>query len=274
MPVKDILLHLDADGAAQPAIDFAISLAARTGAYLTAAGIAVEYPPPAPSLPGGGAGLGGIAALEAFARENREAIQRAGKTFLANAPKSLQPGFTVIQGFESAACRDFARMARYFDLSVIGQGTPRTGLIVETLFGSGRPAFIIPDAYKGGANLERAIVCWDGGVQAAKALASAMPLLALCEAIEIVTVERRSFLHAEPVLDVARHLERHGLPVSWTPMPDDGDVADAILRHSADTGAGYIVMGAYGHWRLTEFVIRGATRSVLSSMTTPVLMAH
>lgn len=274
MPIKDILLHLDADGAAQPAIDFAISLATQTGAHLTAAGIAVEYPPLAASLPGGGPGLGGMAALETFAQENRQAIRRAGEAFIANAPTTLQPEFTLIQGYEGAARRDFARLARYFDLSVIGQGKTQTDVVLETLFDSGRPTFIVPAAHRAGAKLERAMVCWDGGVQAARALALAMPLLVLCETIEIVTVAKHRFPRREPILDIARHLERHGLMVSWTSMPDAGDVAHSLLRHAADTGAGYVVMGAYGHWRLTEFIIGGTTRSILSSMTTPVLTAH
>jgi nucleotide-binding universal stress UspA family protein len=52
------------------------------------------------------------------------------------------------------------------------------------------------------------------------------------------------------------------------------DVANALLSHAADSGADFIVMGGYGHSRMREFVLGGATRSILRSMTTPVLMSH
>lgn len=278
MPIKDILLRLEANDS-QPAIDFATSLATRTRAHLTAAGIAIEYPPPAvgPSL--GGLGFGGIAMLEKFAQENRDAIEKFGQQFIANVSADLQTNFVLIQGYPGVARREFARLARYFDLSVIGQETsPEVPLdrsiAIETLFGSGRPVFVVPFIYKGPARFERAMVCWDGGVQAARALTAAMPLLALCQTVEVVTVAGDRAPRAEPNLNIAGHLERHCLRVSWTALPDAGEVGESLLSYAADTGADYIVMGAYGHWRLTEFVIGGTTRTILRSMTAPVLMAH
>ena len=52
------------------------------------------------------------------------------------------------------------------------------------------------------------------------------------------------------------------------------DVQSAILSHAADTGADFMVMGGYGHSRLREFILGGVTRSILKSMTVPVLMSH
>ena len=54
----------------------------------------------------------------------------------------------------------------------------------------------------------------------------------------------------------------------------DGDVAAAILSHAADTSANFVVMGGYGHSRLREFVLGGATRAMLTAMTAPTLMSH
>ena len=78
-----------------------------------------------------------------------------------------------------------------------------------------------------------------------------------------------------PGADMAHHLARHGLNVELKRIVDGGgDVASAILSHAADSSADLIVMGGYGHSRLREYVLGGATRGILTSMTVPVLMSH
>ena len=75
--------------------------------------------------------------------------------------------------------------------------------------------------------------------------------------------------------DIGQHLARHGLKVEVKRIvATDTDVADTLLSHAADTAADFMVMGGYGHSRLREFVLGGATRGILSSMTIPVLMSH
>ena len=74
---------------------------------------------------------------------------------------------------------------------------------------------------------------------------------------------------------LAEHLARHDLKVEVKRLVPDGvDVGNTILSYAADSSADFIVMGGYGHWRLREFVLGGATRRILQSMTVPVLMAH
>jgi nucleotide-binding universal stress UspA family protein len=75
--------------------------------------------------------------------------------------------------------------------------------------------------------------------------------------------------------DIGQHLARHGLNVEVKRIvATDTDVADTLLSHAADTAADFMVMGGYGHSRLREFVLGGATRGILSAMTVPVLMSH
>ena len=75
--------------------------------------------------------------------------------------------------------------------------------------------------------------------------------------------------------NMRRHLARHGIDVEIKRIAaGDVDVQTAILPHAADTGADFIVMGGYGHSRLREFILGGVTRSILKSMTVPVLMSH
>ena len=120
------------------------------------------------------------------------------------------------------------------------------------------------------------MVCWDGGRAATRAIADAMPLLERARRVEVVIVanERGKQDEIEGV-DMGAHLARHGLNVEIKRTAiGDIDVADVILSHAADAGTNFIVMGGYGHSRLREFVLGGVTRSILRSMTVPVLMSH
>ena len=175
----------------------------------------------------------------------------------------------------------FGAMARRFDLSVVAQGEPAKiapeEVIVEgALFGSGRPVVVVPYIQKGGIKFERALVAWDASRSAARAVADAMPFLAKAQAIDVVIVASEQPKSDEvPGADIGHHLARHGLKVEVKRIvATDTDVANTLLSHAADTAAELMVMGGYGHSRLREFVLGGATRGILSAMTIPVLMSH
>ena len=103
-----------------------------------------------------------------------------------------------------------------------------------------------------------------------------MPLLAKAKAIDVVIVASDRPKSDEIAgADIGQHLARHGLNVEVKRIvATDTNVADTLLSHAADTAADFMVMGGYGHSRLREFVLGGATRGILSSMTIPVLMSH
>lgn len=280
--ISDVLFHLDARESAQSAGEFALSLAAMTGARLTAAGVVIEYPPPVVEIGGfnpawdfGGAGV----FAEMFER-TREAVEQSYRRLTKMAPPNVQTELVIIQAFPEVACDEFARLARCFDLSVISQGPPSVGeaaalMISGALFGSGRPVFLVPFAHNGHARFERAIVCWDGGVQAARAVAASLPLLSQAHSIEVVYVSPdRERAQQLPACGVMRHLARHGIQATPCILPPHDDVGAAILAYARQSAADYVVMGAYGHWRLRELVLGGATRRILASTTTPVFMVH
>jgi nucleotide-binding universal stress UspA family protein len=120
------------------------------------------------------------------------------------------------------------------------------------------------------------MVCWDGSRNAARAVGDAMPLLARAKAVEVVIVASEAGKSDElPGADIAHHLARHGLKVELQRIVSPGlDVANTILSHAADAGTDFIVMGGYGHSRMRELVLGGATRGILTSMTVPTLMSH
>ena len=103
-----------------------------------------------------------------------------------------------------------------------------------------------------------------------------MPLLRRSKAVEIVLVSGGRDKKDEIAgVDIGEHLARHDLAVEVKRLvAEDVDVANTILSYAADCAADFIVMGGYGHSRLREFVLGGATRGMLESMTVPVLMSH
>jgi nucleotide-binding universal stress UspA family protein len=179
-----------------------------------------------------------------------------------------------------AAATVFGRIARSFDVAVVGQARHEHGaseqLMIEgALFESGRPVIVVPYIQKGGFAPTHMLACWDGGRAAARAIADGMPFLVRADTVEVVTVSEEHKGDAPAGDDMKGHLARHGVVASSKRIAK-GDIAveDAILSYAADSGADFIVMGGYGHSRLREFILGGVTRSILRSMTVPVLMSH
>ena len=110
---------------------------------------------------------------------------------------------------------------------------------------------VVPYVQKTGLTLNRVLVCWDGGRQAARAIADALPFLHRAKAIEVVIVATEPLKSdALPDVDIARHLARHELNVDLKRIVTEGtDVANTILSYAADVSADFIVMGGYGHSR-------------------------
>jgi hypothetical protein len=140
-----------------------------------------------------------------------------------------------------SAGEQFGRIARRFDLAVVGQAEPRTntveGIIVEAaLFDSGRPVIIVPYIQKAPLKLDRVMVCWDGGRAAAWAVGDAMPLLQRAGRVEVVISANEPGKQDQiEGADVGAHLARHGLNVEVKSIPlGDIDVANVLLSHAAD----------------------------------------
>jgi nucleotide-binding universal stress UspA family protein len=274
--IKDVVVHLDAAAAPGAAENYAISVAAAFEAHL--AGIAFAYEPILPAT----AGVVGVEIIEAQRRENEAAAKGVAERFeQASARAGISAEMRVLSGTAAGAAELFAQMARRFDLSVVQQANPdqpsASDLVIEAaLFGSGRPTIVVPYIQKQGLKLERVLVCWDGSRTAARAIGDGMPFLKRAQAVEVVIVASEPGKSDElPGADMGQHLARHGLSVEVKRLVSpDTDVASTILSHAADTGADFIVMGGYGHSRLREFILGGATRGMLAAMTVPVLMSH
>jgi nucleotide-binding universal stress UspA family protein len=275
--IKDIVANLSVGVSRDVATDFAVSVAAALDSHLT--GIAFRYEPLVPLTDRYGFPA---EVMESQRVENEKAAKAAMAKFDEAARRAAVSAESRMLDVPVASAPDvFAKVARRFDLAVMGQPEPDTPalerLIVEaTLFDSGKPVLIVPYIRRSGLTLDRVVVCWDGSRSAARAVADAMPLLVRAKVTEVVTVASEPAKSDEiPGADIGHHLARHGVKVEIDSIVTvETDVASTILSHAADISADFLVMGGYGHSRLREFVLGGVTRGILSSMTLPTLMSH
>jgi len=274
---RDIVVNLSVRKGSKAVGDYAVSVAETLGAHLT--GVAIAF---VPSIPGASLGYLPIETIEAQQRENEMAAEDAVDHFTAASAKAgVAAERRVLRTGFPAAAEQFSRIARRFDLAIVGQLEPdvnsvEAAIAESTLFDSGRPIVIVPYIQKAPLTLERVMVCWDGSRAAARAIADAMPLLERAGSVQVVIVasERGKYDQIEGA-DMGLHLARHGVKVEVTRIARGKiDVADALLSHAADCSADFMVMGGYGHSRLREFVLGGVTRSMLHSMVVPTLMSH
>jgi len=275
--IKDLVVSLSVGASRDAAGPYAISVAEAFGAHV--AGIAFSYEPVIPPTI-----MGTIPAsfVESQRDENDRAANDARAKFDEAARRAgvSSESRTLSASLAGSADR-FATIARRFDLAVVGQAEPDRAapeeLIVENaLFSSGRPVLVVPYIQKAELTLDRVMVCWDASRNAARAIADAMPFLKRARVIDVVIVASERIKSDEiPGADIGQHLARHDLKVEVRRIVSpDTDVASTILSHAADTSADFIVMGGYGHSRLREFILGGATRGMLSAMTLPTLMSH
>ena len=274
--LKDIVVNLGL-GEHDPAGAVAVSLGEMFNAHVL--GLAFAYEPVVP-----GAVMGSIPA-EYIEMQRAESGAKANAAIARFEELARRAGISyerrVLEATLSSASDQFGRLARRFDLVVVGQpsreqGGPEEILDEGALFESGRPVIVVPFIQKGGLNLERIMVCWDGSRAASRAIADSLPLLHKAKQVEVVIVANgRAKSDEVPGADLGQHLARHGLKVDVKRITSpDIDVASTILSYAADSSADFIVMGGYGHSRLREFVLGGVTRGMLESMTVPVLMSH
>ena len=275
MSIKDILVHLDTTERGDNVADFAVSLATQFKAHLTAAGVALQLIPPASFMGEYPYDLM-LEATESARKAAEEAFQKLQK----GVPAGVETDLVMIKAVAGEARGEFGRLARHFDLSVVGQGGPEFGtddeLMAEgALFSSGRPVFVVPRIHKGPAKLGKAMVCWDGGMAASRAVANAIPVLKLSGSVEVVSVASKRLASDElPGFNITRHLARHGVNATVRKLPHADDIGACLLSYAADSGADYFVMGGYGHSRFREFVFGGTTTTLFKSMTIPALMSH
>ncbi len=276
MGLKDLLVHVDNDPACSARVDVAAVLAARHEAHLTGL-----HPMGWPRLPG----YVEIELPATFLDEQRrqlEGLARQAETRFRETTRRRG-----IQGEWRVDTGDIIGItklhARYADLTIVGQGIDLKDaphdlrfLPQELALGVGRPVLVVPRYGTFDTVGERVLVAWNGSREATRAVHDALPILKLATNVTVLSIDpERDTGERMPSADIALHLARHGVAAEgMSTLGLDISVGDLLLSRAADLGADLIVMGAYGHSRLREIVLGGATRTILQHMTVPVLMSH
>jgi nucleotide-binding universal stress UspA family protein len=274
--IKDIVVNLSGPGQTDFAVKYALSVARTLGAHLT--GIAFLYDP---VIPDGALGGVPVQLIEAQREENSKAAQSAVQRFEENARAAgVSVSSRTVEASVGGGATVFAKIARRFDLVVLGQSQREYGaseevMIEAALFESGRPVMVVPYIQREGLALNRVLLCWDGSRTAARAIGDAMPLLEGAKEVDVVIVAEERKEEDMTGSHMAEHLARHGISATVKRLvKGDISIDSVVLSYAADTGADLIVMGGYGHSRFREFILGGMTRGILESMTVPVLMSH
>ena len=185
--------------------------------------------------------------------------------------------------------------SRTADLVVIGQPPeddpdgPSRRFASQLLVRGGCPVLFVPGTeFPEGCGM-RVLVAWSATRESARALRDALPMLQRATVVEVLSFGTTDLGSENPLDAVAAYLSAHGISVTCsvkpvrevsfgermlTPSVVDASIAELLLSCASDMDADLIVMGGYGHTRTYELVLGGVTRTMLGSMTVPVLMSH
>jgi len=174
--------------------------------------------------------------------------------------------------------------ARYSDLVVVSQTDLHdahsriySDLPEYVMLNCARPLLVIPYAGKFGQIGSNVIIAWNGGKEATRAIANAMPLLKKANQVTVVVFNASENIevHGEqPGADIALYLARHDIKVEVLQQVTHQDIGNALLSLAADMMADLIVMGGFGHPRFREILLGGVTTTLLKTMTVPVIISH
>ena len=168
--------------------------------------------------------------------------------------------------------------SRYFDVCLVGWAPDNqtARMLAEAiLFGSGRPTLLLPDSTDVGA-LGHVVIAWDGSRVAARAVADARAFLERASMVTVVTVTDEKPLPGQGIGEhLALGLRTRGLVAEAVSIQaGDSSIGTALQEHALKIGGNLLVMGGYGHSRVRDFVLGGATEGILADLRLPVLLSH
>ncbi|RUV80390.1 universal stress protein, partial [Mesorhizobium sp. M1A.F.Ca.IN.022.07.1.1] len=255
----------------------AVAVARQLGAALDAAVINVDIPDVSNAL----SNL--LLDLPAKIREVKAASRNRGKALLESIAAEASRCNVALTTQELKAQPALigevaAKEGRYSDLCLVGwtrDSEPVRMTAEEVVFSSGRPSLIFPGDRDVGS-LDHVVIAWDGSRVAARAMGDAMPFLQRASAISIVTVTDEKALPGQDIAERLAHgLEARGLNAKAASIQaGKNEIGIALQEHAVKIGGSLLVMGGWGHSRLRDFVLGGATEGLLSDLRLPVLMSH
>ncbi len=275
---QQLLVHMDAGAASRVRLLIAHALASPFGAALqavyaaTSSALAMSYPDPA------SADL-----LQRLYQEDDNRRLRSRSLFDAVvAASGMQATWSEV-GQEPLA-DSFAQQALFADLVVLGQRDPASDaahevppdFVASVLAASGKPGLVIPYIWTRESVGRTVVIAWKDTREAARAVAAALPLLQRAQSVHVLSWDQQDARVTGSPLDLLTYLTRHGVRAQWHRQggAEPDAVGEQLLSRASELDADLLVMGCYGHSRMREWMLGGTSRTVLRSMTLPVLMAH
>jgi len=282
MAFKDVLLVISTypDPTPVGAIDEAVDIAAALGARISAIACELKFKVPGNIFGKVLVDVPAMAATEAGkSARNAEALLAA---FQESAEKRgiFQDG--VLERCLTTEAPDLlVEYSRLRDLTIVPVAEEPGSVAWQAeaiIFGSGRPVMVIPEVRKRARafSLDTVVVAWDFSRPAARAVGDALSILERAKRVHVVTVTNEKIIDTRRSgHELAKLLARHGVNVVLDTVDAAGrDIGTTLESYVAMQNADLLVMGAYGHSRLRDFVLGGATRSMIRKPPVPIFLSH
>ncbi len=276
--IRDVVVSVEGGPGDAGTIAYAAHLACRHGAHLTVAFVSPALRADGPAAFARGRAIREL--IEAFDSERARLEEKTRALFDGVTRRTgLHPEWRTIPPSENG---NLVTHVRYADIAVLSRAGRETeqrfpSLAQSLVFESGRPVILLPAAIPD-TIASRVLIGWNASREATRAISDAMPLLARADSVELLVIDPdpRPERHGPaPGQDMARYLARHGVKVEVRIVESSGaSAASTLLARAREFRSDLVVMGAYGHSRLTELVFGGVTRTALESAELPVLMSR
>jgi nucleotide-binding universal stress UspA family protein len=274
--IKDVMVRLDgtrADDARLVAVD---QIAEYFDSHII--GLFLNVLPLLIPAEGDGAAAAESARLVDYARVVGDKLEAKLRQRLARLQKPVE--LRRFDAFGDTLGEIAAREARTADVFVAmrpnGASLEPEQLVENVLFGAGRHLFLVPERRTETPAFDNIMIAWNGSREAARAVSEALPYLRKADVVSIVIVDDGEPVEDQAALgeDLVEHLLHHGIGATVHRVTKDGHVGSMLLAESKRLKPDLIVMGGYGHSRLREWLLGGATYEMVHHALVPLVIAH
>ena len=289
MSIKTILVPMTGTKADRPALDAALAVATTSNAHIQAF---FTHPDPRNvAIPQVGEGMtagmietlidaaeGQLKTTRGVVRNNYDSWRQDNNIDEIENPASTD-GITTrlaeVQGELNNNVAKAGRMADIFCMVQPGEDDDAelSAMLTTALMETGKMVMLTP----GGETVDpikSVAIGWNGSREAARAVALAMPILEAAETV-IVLAGTSDYLSPDDVNAFTTSLQWHGVKAKAHMFTLNGqDPAERLQTEARNRGAQLLVLGAYSHSRLREFVFGGVTDDIINAAKMPILMAH
>lgn len=279
MPFKTIVAIIQSERDVVRVLDVAIPFAERHESHLIgvhAEALAMPY-----TTAVGFPDTEFIQANSDLCKERAEKIQKAFLNRIETSGVSFEwrsfesfSGDSALSGVDSARCAD---------LVIVSQAAPDAkdsiaADIDSLIYEAGRPVLVVPHSAPLISTFRRLLIAWNGSREAARAAFDALPFIIEADQTEILVVDPMDTPAQSSDAagaEIASAFARHGAKVTVSVQDSRGHTVDAVIHQKVvETGADLLVMGAYSHSWLREFLFGGVTRSVLQAGDVAILLSR